>query len=253
MTACDAKLREWYARRLARRLPAPCRRVQSRRSARPIWSARCSTSWGQALLGATTPITAPRPDASSRGISAVARVVETARHLLRLLAAATALSIASVHVAILNRHLDEKTYVGALFLAAILALQFVALELAQSRRDPLLDAAAWIGGSAIVSSMFALFVVSRTVGLPGYREPWDKIGIASLALEGLFVALAAASLALRHIAVSGSRIGDPRRRIEAGVAPDLPDLRDLSVSCSPSPQIAGAVSLGSRDRPRSQR
>jgi hypothetical protein len=72
--------------------------------------------------------------------------VETVGQLLRLLAAATALSIASVHVAILNQHLEEKTYVGALFLAAILALQLVALELAQSRRDPLLDAASSSAG-----------------------------------------------------------------------------------------------------------
>jgi hypothetical protein len=119
--------------------------------------------------------------------------VETVGQLLRLLAAASALSIASVHVAILNQHLEEKTYVGALFLAAILALQLVALELAQSRRDPLLDAAAWTCGSAVVASMFALFVVSRTAGLPGYHEPWDKIGIASLALEGLFLTTAVAN------------------------------------------------------------
>lgn len=122
--------------------------------------------------------------------------METVGQLLRLLAAATALSIASVHVAILNQHLEEKTYVGALFLAAILALQLVALELAQSRRDPLLDAAAWTGGSAVAVSMFALFVVSRTAGLPGYHEKWDKIGIASLVLEGLFVTAAVASALL---------------------------------------------------------
>ncbi len=111
--------------------------------------------------------------------------METVGQLLRLLAAAAALSVASVHVAILNQHLEEKTYVGTLFLAAILALQLVALELAQSRRDPLLDAAAWTGGSALVVWMFVLFVVSRTAGLPGYHEKWDKIGIASLVLEGL--------------------------------------------------------------------
>ena len=44
------------------------------------------------------------------------------RQLLHLLAAATALSIAFVHVAILNQHIEETPYVGALFLASILAL-----------------------------------------------------------------------------------------------------------------------------------
>lgn len=50
--------------------------------------------------------------------------------------------------------------------------------------------------------MFALFVVSRTVGLPGYHEPWDKIGIASLVLEALFVAAAIANVAVARIARS---------------------------------------------------
>ena len=140
--------------------------------------------------------------------------MKTVSQLLRLLAAASALSIASVHAAILNQHLEEKPYVGGLFLAAILGLQLVALELAQSRRDRLLDGAAWLGGSAIVVSMFALFIVSRTVGLPGYHEPWDAIGIASLALEGLFVSLAAANAAL-------ARIAGHRPRIERRVRLDV--------------------------------
>jgi hypothetical protein len=172
--------------------------------------------------------------------------VGTGPPLLRLVAAATALS-ASVHVAILSQHLDEKPYVGALFLAAILALQLVALELAQSRRDRLLDTAAWVGGSAIAVSMVALFVVSRTVGLPGYHEPWDRIGIASLVLEGLFVAVAGANLGLRRFAARVSSTGRATPRIEGGMA------REILVRCSPSPQIAGAARLGSRDRPRSRR
>ncbi len=150
----------------------------------------------------------------------------TAREFLRLLAAASALSIASVHVAILNQHLEEKPYIGALFLAAILALQFVALALAQSRRDRLLDAIAWVGGSAIVASMFALFVVSRTIGLPGYLEPWDAIGIASLVLGGLFLAVAGAHLALGQIVVARASTAPPIRRIERGVKVDRAEVSE---------------------------
>ncbi len=147
--------------------------------------------------------------------------MKTTHQLLRLLAAATALSIASVHVAILNQHLEEQPYVGGLFLAAILALQFVALELAQQRRDRVLDRAAWLGGSAIVTSMFALFVVSRTIGLPGYREPWDAIGIASLTLEGLFVALAITNEAV-------VRIGRSHARIERGMRMDVDEVAEAA-------------------------
>ena len=145
-----------------------------------------------------------------------------------------------MHVAILNQHLEEKPYVGALFLAGILAFQLVALMLAQPRRDQLLDAAAWFGGSVVAVSMFALFIVSRTVGLPGYREPWDAIGIAALVLEGLFLTAAGANLMLGRIVVG-------RPRIERDVAAEI---SSTSLPCFPSPQIAGAASLGYRDRPQ---
>ena len=98
--------------------------------------------------------------------------------------------------------------------------------------------------------MFALFIVSRTAGLPGYHESWDRIGFASLVLEGLSVAIAAANLALGRMDVRSSRIAETHARIERGVALES---TAVSVPCSPSPQIAGAVTLGSRDRPRRSR
>ena len=184
--------------------------------------------------------------------------------LSRLLAAASALNIASVHVAILNQHLEEKTYVGALFLAA----------------------AAWTGGTAVVASMFALFVVSRAAGLPGYHEPWDKIGIASLALEGLFLTTAVANVLLGRMRETGERVAasaavhrdvaasrwrgaaftieavDSRctdtahRRIEGCmrlVRMPVDASGALSLAWRSSPPIAGAVPRHSRDSLRSDR
>jgi hypothetical protein len=103
--------------------------------------------------------------------------VKTTHQLLRLLAAATALSLASVHVAILNQHLEEKPYVGGLFLAAILALQ-VALELAQERRDRVLDAA--------LEGLFGALAVANAalVGIAGSRahiKPGMKLDVGETA------------------------------------------------------------------------
>ena len=125
----------------------------------------------------------------------------------RLGVAALALTLASIHVAILNEHLQEQTYVGALFLAGILGLQVVALQLAQSRRDRVLDTAAWTLGVFIAVAMSAFYVASRTAGLPGYHEPWDRIGVASLVVEGALVALAATAGAASDLSPSRAWTG----------------------------------------------
>jgi hypothetical protein len=45
---------------------------------------------------------------------------------------------------------------------------------------------------AISAGMAVGFVLSRTVGLPGFHESeWELSGLVSLALEGGFIALAA--------------------------------------------------------------
>jgi hypothetical protein len=58
----------------------------------------------------------------------------------------------------------------------------------------------WIGGGLVCVVEFVLFVISRTAGLPGgYLEAWvgapeDLLGLASLFVEVVFLATAAASL-----------------------------------------------------------
>lgn len=98
-----------------------------------------------------------------------------------------ALSIAAIHLVLVPHELEEKLYVGVLFIIGGLALCLSAVGLAISTtRKP-----AWALGGLISVGMFLGFVLSRTVGLPGLLEgEWPPVGILSLVLEAVFVALA---------------------------------------------------------------
>ena len=97
-----------------------------------------------------------------------------------------------VHVALTPMHLEEKLYVGLLFIAGSAAL-FAAMLLLMSER---LRIAGWVIGAVTSTGEFMGFVVSRTVGLPqGYTENWtaspeDYLGLLCLGAEALFVVLA---------------------------------------------------------------
>ncbi len=83
-------------------------------------------------------------------------------------------------------YFGEQAYVGVLFLLGAVAGGLVALRLWQ-RNDP----QAWALGSLIAVGMGAGFILSRTVGLPGFHEgEWELSGLVSLLLETGFVGLA---------------------------------------------------------------
>ena len=78
-------------------------------------------------------------------------------------------------------------YLGVLFAVAAVASAWVAVEL---WRD--IEPAAWAAAEALGLSLALAYVVSRTIGLPGFKpEPWTVLGAASLMADGLLVALAA--------------------------------------------------------------
>jgi hypothetical protein len=93
-----------------------------------------------------------------------------------------------IHAALAPAHLDEIPYIGALFLLAsvLLAAVLVMLLLPYSRTP-------WLLGAAICAGMLIAFLISRTLGLPGYHESWfsdDALGLASIPPEVAFVACA---------------------------------------------------------------
>jgi hypothetical protein len=121
--------------------------------------------------------------------------------ILRRPAAAAIAAAGLVHLLLVGQYLDEKTYLGVLFGVGALWCAVVAARLA--RHD---DPVAWAAGTLVCLGMAVGFVLSRTVGLPGFHEEeWELSGVVSVLLEIGFVAVA--GLALR----APRRAGGPER------------------------------------------
>lgn len=95
-----------------------------------------------------------------------------------------------LHLALAPEYLAEEAYVGALFIAG--GITSVVLAAALWRRD---DARVWLGSALVALGMGAGFILSRTVGLPGFHESeLEASGLLSLMLEGAVVAGAVQAL-----------------------------------------------------------
>jgi hypothetical protein len=96
-----------------------------------------------------------------------------------------------IHLLLAPEYFGERAYVGILFVLGAIASAVVALRLWRSTQDT----AAWGLGALIAAGMGVGFVLSRTVGLPGFHESeWELSGVVSLLLEGLFLGTAVAAL-----------------------------------------------------------
>lgn len=107
-------------------------------------------------------------------------------HVRRAAAAALA-AIGGIHLVLAPEYFGEKAYIGVLFVAGGLAAVAAALALWRTDHAP-----SWGVGSLIAAGMGLGFVLSRTVGLPGFHESeWELSGVVSLVLEAGFIAAAA--------------------------------------------------------------
>ena len=101
-----------------------------------------------------------------------------------------------LHLVLAPEYLSQQAYVGLLFILGGIAACVLAVRL--WRAD---DQLAWAGAAAIAAGMAAGFVLSRTVGLPGFHESdWEASGLLSLILEAGVVG--AALRATRPVAVT---------------------------------------------------
>jgi hypothetical protein len=122
------------------------------------------------------------------------------RQLIRRLAAVAIAVVGVIHLLLAPAQLDEETYVGVLFIAGGVGALIVAARLWVTS-----DTFAWSLGAVIAVGMFAGFILSRTTGLPGYKETeWELSGIVSLILEAGFIGCLVAA-----------RSAAPTRRIRA--------------------------------------
>lgn len=94
-----------------------------------------------------------------------------------------------LHLVEAPEYYEEVKYIGILFVASMIGAAAAAYGI---RRD---DRRGWLLGLAVAGGPFVAYVLSRTVGLPAFREAsWSEalepMGVLSLIVEGAFVALA---------------------------------------------------------------
>jgi hypothetical protein len=82
--------------------------------------------------------------------------------------------------------LEEGAYTGVLYLANFFGALLAAIGIYRGRRW------GWSLGALLSGGAFVMYVISRTVGLPGLavEEEWlEPLGVLSLLVEALFIGL----------------------------------------------------------------
>jgi hypothetical protein len=109
---------------------------------------------------------------------------------IRKLAAAALAANGIIHLVLSPEYFSEQTYIGVLFVAGGVFL--IVLAVALWVRD---NVPSWLLGALTMAGMGIAFVLSRTTGLPGFKESeWELSGIVTLVLEAGFVTAAIAAL-----------------------------------------------------------
>jgi drug/metabolite transporter (DMT)-like permease len=115
---------------------------------------------------------------------------------LRRISAAALAVVGVIHLVLAPEYFGEQAYIGVLFVLGGIALAVLAVRLWRADDTP-----SWLLGALIMAGMGIGFVLSRTTGLPGFKESeWELSGVICLALEVGFVLAA-----LRALAPAGER------------------------------------------------
>jgi hypothetical protein len=85
---------------------------------------------------------------------------------------------------------EEKTYVGVLFVLNVAGAVVVATGIWRGARG------AWWLGVVVAGGAFVAFILSRTTGLPGFKDDeWEGLGVVALIVEACFCLVASRVLA----------------------------------------------------------
>jgi hypothetical protein len=117
--------------------------------------------------------------------------------IARAVAVGGLVAIALIHVLQLPAAFDSIGYLGALFIAAVVGSLLLAAILTRTSDD-----LAWTATGGLAAVILLGYVVSRSVGLPGFTDDvgeWAEApGLASMVIEGLLVFLTTAVLLTRR-------------------------------------------------------
>jgi hypothetical protein len=104
-----------------------------------------------------------------------------------------------IHLVETPEYLGEVRYIGVLFALSVIGTVVAAVGIFRGERW------GWTLGAVVAGASIAGYLLSRTVGLPGFREnSWEEfaepLGLLSLLMEALFLVLAANLLTGRSTA-----------------------------------------------------
>src|SRR3954454_9847627 len=113
----------------------------------------------------------------------------TVRRPLALSGIALILLVGLIHAVDAPEYLEEEAYVGVLFILNAVGALVAALGIWRRSR------AAWALGVLVAAGAFVAFILSRTTGLPGFKESeWEAVGLVSLVVEAAYCAVAVRAL-----------------------------------------------------------
>jgi hypothetical protein len=107
----------------------------------------------------------------------------------------------AIHFIETPEYLDEVRYIGVLFALSVIGALVAAVGIARNERW------GWNLGLLVAGGSIAGYLLSRTVGLPGFLEnSWvqfaEPLGLLSLLVEGAFVAIAVNVLWRRTVSLA---------------------------------------------------
>ena len=117
--------------------------------------------------------------------------------IARAVAIGGLVAIALIHILQLPDAFAEIGYLGALFIAAVATCLLLAGVLTRTSDD-----LAWAAAGGLAALILLGYVLSRSVGLPGFTDDvgeWSEApGLASMVVESLLIVVSGAVLLSRH-------------------------------------------------------
>ena len=111
----------------------------------------------------------------------------TVRRILKPVAILLIIVVGLIHLYGAPQHYRAAPYLGVLFVANFIGALVAAVGL---YRDMLWG---WLLGALIAGGAFVMYVISRSVGLPGFEQAvgrwFGPLGVPSLVVEALFMAV----------------------------------------------------------------
>jgi hypothetical protein len=106
-----------------------------------------------------------------------------------------------IHLVETPENYEEVRYIGILFAVSVLGAFLAAFGIARNEQW------GWGLGTVVAGGAVLAYLITRTVGLPGFREnSWESfaepVGLLCLLVESLFLMVAANVFALRSLASS---------------------------------------------------